>query len=79
MTHDDRPEPGTPEFAAWLAERSKGMMKQALEQSADGEAWTGLLCGDPQQLVPSSQESLREDLAVERDLAKSKRHLRSVD
>lgn len=80
MAISERPEPGTPEFEKWLAERAKKHLDGVFSKEAEtAEPQLGLLCGDPSQFAPTTEESVREDVAIANDQAKAKRHLKSVD
>lgn len=80
MTANKRPEPGTPEFEKWLAERAKKHLEGVFSKEAEtDEPQRGLLCGDPKQFAPSPEESAKEDVTIDQMMAKAKRHLRSVE
>lgn len=79
MKKSDRPEPGTPEFEAWLLARAQKWSDELLttEIPADlADVDSGIIAGplDWEDLMP--EKTIAEDIAI--DKAHKRKHLKSV-
>lgn len=78
---ETRPEPGTPEFDAWLLKRAKEDAAKYLTDEYDlGDDERGILAGGYDRLLMSDEELAEEEEAMEQEQKQERRkHLKSVD
>ena len=78
---EPRPQPGTPEFDAWLLKRAKERAAKYLTDEYDlGDDERGLLAGGYDRLLMSDEELVEEEEAMEQAQKQERRkHLKSVD
>ena len=78
---EPRPQPGTPEFDAWLLKRAKERAAEYLSDEFDlGDDERGLLAGGYDRLLMSDKELAEEEEAMEQAQKQERRkHLKSVD
>ena len=76
-----RPQPGTPEFEAWLLKRAKERAAKYLTDEYDlGDDERGLLAGGYDRLLMSDKELAEEEEAMEQAQKQERRkHLKPVD
>ncbi|MBV2129137.1 hypothetical protein [Arsukibacterium indicum] len=78
---ETRPEPGTPEFDAWLFKRAKERAAKYLTDEYDlGDDERGILAGGYDRLLMSDEELAEEEKAMDQAQQQERRkHLKSVD
>ena len=78
---EPRPQPGTPEFDAWLLKRAKEDAAKYLTDEFDlGDDERGLLAGGYDRLLMSDEELADEEEAIEQAQKQERRkHLKPVD
>ena len=78
---EPRPQPGTPEFDAWLLKRAKEDAAKYLTDEYDlGDDERGLLAGGYDRLLMSDKELAEEEEAMEQAQKQElRKHLKSVD
>ena len=78
---EPRPQPGTPEFDAWLLKRAKERAASYLaDDNGLGDDERGLLAGGYDRLLMSDEELVEEEEAMEQAQKQERRkHLKPVD
>lgn len=81
MTKTHNPTPGTPEFDAWLLQRTKeDAAKYLTDEYSLGDDEHGLLAGDYDRLLMPNEELAKEEEAMEQAQKQERRkHLKPVD
>ncbi len=76
-----RPQPGTPEFDAWLLKRAKERAAEYFTGEYDlGDDERGILAGGYDRLLMSDEELADEEKAMDQAQKQERRkHLKSVD
>ena len=78
---EPRPQPGTPDFDAWLLKRAKERAAEYLTDEYDlGDDERGVLAGGYDRLLMSDEELAEEEDAIEQAQKQERRkHLKPVD
>ncbi|GAB57446.1 hypothetical protein [Rheinheimera nanhaiensis] len=78
---EPRPEPGTPEFEAWLLKRAKERAAEYFSGDYDlGDDERGILAGGYERLLMSDEELAEEEEAMEQAQKQERRkHLKPVN